>query len=83
MNQSRRQWKPGQGPIEINKYEGLKTADVNGDGHMDIIAANTTSATQGGIQIWLGDGQGNWPVETGVQTNQKSPGSLNGCIFLS
>ena len=65
MNQSRRQWKPGQGPIEINKYEGLKTADVNGDGHMDIIAANATSSTQGGIQIWLGDGQGNWPVETG------------------
>ena len=58
MNQSRRQWKIGKGPIEINKFEGIKTADVNGDGHMDIIAANSTSATQGGIQIWLGDGQG-------------------------
>jgi len=65
INQSRRQWKPGQGPIEINKYEGIRTADVNGDGHMDIIAANTTSPTQGGIQVWLGDGRGNWPVETG------------------
>lgn len=65
MNQSRRQWKIGKGPIEINKFEGIKTADVNGDGHMDIIAANSTSATQGGIQIWLGDGQGRWPVETG------------------
>jgi len=65
MNQSRRQWKIGKGPIEINKFEGIKTADVNGDGHMDIIAANSTSATQGGIQIWLGDGQGQWPVETG------------------
>jgi protein involved in polysaccharide export with SLBB domain len=65
MNQSRRQWQLSKGPIEINKFEGLKTADVNGDGHMDIIAANATSATQGGIQIWLGDGKGNWPVETG------------------
>ncbi len=65
MNQSRRQWKIGKGPIEINKFEGIKTADVNGDGHMDIIAANSTSATQGGIQIWLGDGRGRWPVETG------------------
>ena len=65
MNQSKRQWKLGKGPIEINDFEGLKTADVNGDGHMDIVAANSTSATQGGIHIWLADGQGNRPVETG------------------
>jgi len=65
LNQSRRRWKLGKGPIEINKYEGIKTADINGDGHMDIIAANATSATQGGIQAWLGDGKGNWPVESG------------------
>ena len=65
MNQSRRQWKLGIGPVGINKYEGIKSADVNGDGHMDIIAANTTSATQGGIQVWLGDGKGNWLKESG------------------
>jgi protein involved in polysaccharide export with SLBB domain len=65
MNQSNRQWKLAKGPIEINKYEGIKTADVNGDGHMDVIAANATASTQGGIQIWLGDGKGNWPVESG------------------
>jgi len=65
LNQSRRQWKIVKGPIEINKYEGIRTADINGDGHMDIIAANATSATQGGIQVWLGDGQGNWPIESG------------------
>jgi protein involved in polysaccharide export with SLBB domain len=65
LNQSRRQWKPSRGPIEIHKYEGIKTADVNGDGHMDILAANATSSSQGGIQVWLGDGRGNWPVESG------------------
>ena len=65
MNQSQRQWNLNNGPIGINKYEGIATADVNGDGHMDIIAANTTSATQGGIQVWLGDGKGNWPKESG------------------
>ena len=65
VNQSRRQWKFEKGPIEINKYEGIRTADINGDGHLDIIAANATSATQGGIQVWLGDGRGNWPTETG------------------
>jgi protein involved in polysaccharide export with SLBB domain len=65
LNQSRRQWKIVKGPIEINKYEPIRTADINGDGHMDIIAANATSAAQGGIQVWLGDGKGNWPVESG------------------
>ena len=65
MNQTMRRWKLGMGPVGINTYEGIKSADVNGDGHMDIIAANTTSATQGGIKVWLGDGKGNWPVETG------------------
>ena len=71
LNQSRRQWKLAKGPIEINKYEGIKTADINGDGHMDIIAANATSATQGGIQVWLGDGKGKWPVESGPTISGK------------
>jgi protein involved in polysaccharide export with SLBB domain len=71
FNQSRRRWKPGKGPIEINKYEGIKAADINGDGHLDIIAANATSATQGGIQVWLGDGKGGWPVESGPTISGK------------
>ena len=32
---------------------------------MDILAANATSDAKGGIQIWLGDGRGNWPLESG------------------
>ncbi len=71
LNQSKHQWKLEKGPIEINKYEGIRTADINGDGHMDIIAANATSATQGGIQVWLGDGKGNWPVESGPTISGK------------
>ncbi len=65
LNQPNRRWIPHKGPIEINKYEGIEAADINRDGHLDIIAANATSAAQGGIQVWLGDGKGNWPVETG------------------
>jgi len=65
MNQSRRKWTDAKGPIEINNYQSVKTGDVNGDGHVDIIAANTTSETQGGIQAWLGDGKGNWSKECG------------------
>jgi polysaccharide export outer membrane protein len=71
LNQSRRQWKIKKGPIEINNYEGIISADINGDGHMDIIAANVTSATQGGIQVWLGDGKGKWPIESGPTISGK------------
>ncbi len=65
LNQSEHRWVRGINPIEINNYEGVETADINGDGHMDIIAANATSDTQGGIQVWLGDGQGAWLMESG------------------
>ena len=71
LNQGGRRWKPGKGPIEINTYEGLRAADLNGDGHIDIVAANASSDLQGGIQVWLGTGQGTWvagaaPTVTGI-----------------
>lgn len=65
INGSGRKWERGTSPIEINNYQGITTADIDKDGHMDIIAANSTSATHGGIQVWLGDGNGKWPIETG------------------
>ena len=65
LNKSDRRWIRGVNPIEINDYEGLEAADVNKDGHMDIIAANATSDTKGGIQVWLGDGSGAWALESG------------------
>jgi protein involved in polysaccharide export with SLBB domain len=65
MNRSSRQWILTKGPVEINDYQGLAIADINGDGHSDILAANASSDTQGGIQVWLGDGNANWPIETG------------------
>ena len=65
MNQAQRKWKQQTGPIKINRYENLKTADINGDGHMDVIAANSTSDTTAGIQVWLGNGKGGWMGESG------------------
>jgi protein involved in polysaccharide export with SLBB domain len=65
QNRSRQKWIKTIGPIEINNYQGIASGDVNADGHLDIAAANATSDTQGGIQVWLGDGNGNWPIETG------------------
>jgi protein involved in polysaccharide export with SLBB domain len=68
MNQAQRKWKQQNGPIKINIYEHLKTGDVNSDGHMDVIAANSTSDTIAGIQVWLGDGKGGWFGEFGPTT---------------
>jgi protein involved in polysaccharide export with SLBB domain len=68
VNQSKRKWKQQNGPIKINKYLNIKAADVNADGHMDIIAANSTEDHKAGIQVWLGNGRGGWSVESGPTT---------------
>ena len=68
LNLSERRWTEGIRPTNVNRYQGVRVADVNRDDHLDIIAANTTADRNGGIQVWLGDGKGNWPVETGPST---------------
>ena len=65
INQSSRQWKRENGPIKTNKYQNIKTADVNGDGHMDIIGANSSEDVNAGVQVWLGNGKGGWITEAG------------------
>lgn len=65
MNLAGNGWDAKPGPIEIGTYQGLRTADVNEDGNVDIIAASRTTMKEGGVQVWLGDGKGNWPVESG------------------
>ncbi len=68
MNQPNRKWKQENGPTKLNKYQNIKTADVNGDGHMDIIAANSTEDSNAGVQVWLGNGKGGWIAESGPTT---------------
>ncbi len=68
INQSNRQWKQKNGPVKIGHYQNITTADVNGDGHMDVIAANSTEDKHAGIQVWLGDGKGGWIAESGPTT---------------
>jgi protein involved in polysaccharide export with SLBB domain len=68
INQANRQWKQENGPTKIDKYQNLNTADVNGDGHMDVVAANSTSDAQAGVQVWLGNGKGGWITESGPTT---------------
>jgi len=63
--QSIRKWVRVAGPTAINQFQGIVSEDVNRDGYMDIIAANATPGNVAGIQVWLGDGRGNWPAESG------------------
>jgi len=65
INDDNRRWIRGTGPDQVKRFENIQTEDVNRDGFEDIIAANSTEFLEGGIQVWLGDGKGNWPVETG------------------
>jgi protein involved in polysaccharide export with SLBB domain/outer membrane protein OmpA-like peptidoglycan-associated protein len=58
---------------EKDFFDGLRLADVNSDGKLDIIAANKTGVVKGGINVWLGTGKGNFIMETGpTRTNMYS-----------
>ena len=59
------QFRAGRPVSEKELFEGLRLADINKDGNLDIIAANTSGASIGGIQVWFGDGEGNFIHETG------------------
>lgn len=58
-------WKKGEPPTSINEYQSVRTADINLDGHIDIVAANSTTDFHGGIRLWLGNGKGEWKFEAG------------------
>jgi len=65
LNSPGGEWVRGEAPTSINAYQSVRTADINMDGHMDIIAANSTTDFHGGIQLWLGNGRGKWKFEAG------------------
>lgn len=58
-------WQKGNSPAELGSYDTLKCVDVNHDGHLDIVGANSSGEQNGGLQVWLGDGRGNWTAEVG------------------
>ncbi|NOY53576.1 MAG: OmpA family protein [Deltaproteobacteria bacterium] len=58
-------WWKGNSPADLGSYNALKCVDINHDGHLDIIGANSSGEENGGLQVWLGDGRGNWTAEIG------------------
>jgi len=48
--------------------DALSLADVNGDGHPDIIVLATDSSAVSHLQVMLGDGKGNFAAPVGIST---------------
>ena len=66
-NDGGRRWIQAGSVAESGAYQGIAVADLNKDGNLDIVGANTSRRVEAGIQVWLGDGTGNWPIETITQ----------------
>jgi len=74
LNNGRGGWVPIAAPIVEGIFPDIVVADVNGDRHVDIVAARRSGdaskrlanghwRTVGGVQIWRGDGTGRWMPE--------------------
>lgn len=51
---------PKATPSKKGKYSRVEVADVNNDGAIDIIAASQLDGEEGGIHVWLGNGENEW-----------------------
>jgi hypothetical protein len=55
-------------PVKENGKTEYELADMNGDGHLDIVSLGDhgnpgINSDQHGIMVWFGDGSGNWTVQ--------------------
>ncbi|MDX8403681.1 MAG: FG-GAP-like repeat-containing protein [Mariprofundaceae bacterium] len=55
-----RKWQLHSTPVEGGIYHAVKLVDVNLDGWADIVAARSDSEKDGGIYVFLNNGQGGW-----------------------
>jgi len=74
LNNGRGGWVPNIGPMVEGVFTDLTVADINTDGHVDIVASrrggygpqrlsNGHWLQVGGVQIWYGDGSARWEPE--------------------
>lgn len=50
-------------------YSGLRFADINHDGKMDIVASQEGAGGSAGVHVWRGDGTGTWTEVPPVTTS--------------
>ncbi|MFE4258382.1 FG-GAP-like repeat-containing protein [Streptomyces sp. NPDC056883] len=53
--------------------QGIATADLNGDGHLDLVTANLTAGT---LSVLLGDGDGGFGTASNVSAGMTLPSKL-------
>jgi len=74
LNDARGGWLAGVGPMVSGQFTDVAVADINADGHMDIVASRRGGLggriegkhdwrQAGGVQIWYGDGSSRWEPE--------------------
>jgi len=74
LNNGHGGWVREIGPMVEGRFTGLAVADINGDGHADVVASRRGGLGAarlerrvwrqvGGVQIWYGDGTGRWEQE--------------------
>src|SRR5499426_1206625 len=56
-------------------YVGAQLADLNGDGQLDLVLLGFQKA---GIEVYLGDGKGNWKPHTTLPEKRPGPSSMPG-----
>ncbi|MFO7619068.1 MAG: VCBS repeat-containing protein [Thermoplasmata archaeon] len=75
-------------PGVSDNYHSVKVADINSDGIIDIIGASSTA----GVNVWLGDGTGQWSFNSNIMASDGSKialadftidGELDICISTS
>ncbi|MDX8413893.1 MAG: FG-GAP-like repeat-containing protein [Mariprofundales bacterium] len=75
LNDGRGGWHEDAGPQHMGNFVDMDIADVDGDGHLDIVAAERGNVGSressyyddwhwvGGVHIWYGDGDSRWTQE--------------------
>ncbi|MDQ6980853.1 MAG: FG-GAP-like repeat-containing protein [Ghiorsea sp.] len=96
LNDGRNGWVHGTGPMVKGIFTSLSVEDINGDEHLDIIAARRGGlgamqgrdqlwSQAGGVQVWFGDGNARWEpmiLPTNADTESVTVADINSDGYL-
>ncbi|MDQ6954281.1 MAG: FG-GAP-like repeat-containing protein, partial [Mariprofundaceae bacterium] len=58
-------WKLLSSPVDFGLFHALQLQDMNHDGWLDIVAARSDNEQDGGVYVFLNNGQGGWLPSVG------------------